>query len=93
MGRFDLYLTKSKNEFPIVFSNLAQKGSRVFFKARKLLNSRWGPQILNFLYIIIDTPYTLYTSESIWPPPFSTGVYKNEEPSPEGQRDKEIPLS
>ena len=36
---------------------------------------------------------TLYTSESIWPPPFSTGVYRNEEPSPEGQRDKEIPLS
>ena len=36
---------------------------------------------------------TLYTSESIWPPPFSTGVYRNEEPSPECQRDKEIPLS
>ena len=36
---------------------------------------------------------TLNSSESIWPPPFSTGVYRNEEPSPEGQRDKEIPLS
>ena len=35
----------------------------------------------------------LNSSESIWPPPFSTGVYRNEEPSPEGQRDKEIPLS
>ena len=36
---------------------------------------------------------TLNSSESIWPPPFSTGVYRNEEPSPEGQRDKEIPPS
>jgi hypothetical protein len=36
---------------------------------------------------------TLNSSESLWPPPFSTGVYRNEEPSPEGQRDKEIPLS
>ena len=30
----------------------------------------------------------LNNSESIWPTPFSTGVYQNEEPSPEGQRDK-----
>ena len=37
-------------------------------------------------------PYTLHISESIWPPPFSTGVCRNEEPSPEGQRDKEISL-
>ena len=36
---------------------------------------------------------TLNSSESIWPPPVSTGVYRNEEPSPEGQRDKEISLS
>ena len=36
---------------------------------------------------------TLHISESIWPPPFSTGVCRNEEPSPEGQRDKEISLS
>ena len=36
---------------------------------------------------------TLNSSESIWPPPFSTGVYQNEEPAPEGQRDKEISLS
>ena len=34
---FDLYLTKSKNGFTIVFSNLARKGSRVFFQARKLI--------------------------------------------------------
>ena len=38
-------------------------------------------------YIILNS------SESIWPPPFSTGVYRNEEPLPEGQRDKEIPPS
>ena len=47
-----LYITKSKNRFPIVFSNLAQKGSRVFFQARKqifyLLNSRGGPQSFDF---------------------------------------------
>ena len=36
---------------------------------------------------------TLNSSESIWPPPYSTGVYRNEEPSPEGQRDKEISFS
>ena len=36
---------------------------------------------------------TLNSSESIWPPPFRTGVYQNEEPAPEGQRDKEIFLS
>ena len=40
-----------------------------------------------------DSVYTLNSSESIWPPPFSTGVYQNEEPAPEGQRDKEISLS
>ena len=37
MERFGLYLTKSKNGFPIVFSNLARKGSGVFFQARKLI--------------------------------------------------------
>ena len=37
--------------------------------------------------------YTLHISKIIWPPPFSTGVCRNEEPSPEGQRDKEISLS
>ena len=37
--------------------------------------------------------HTLHISESIWPPPFSTRVCRNEEPSPEGQRDKEISLS
>ena len=36
---------------------------------------------------------TLNSSESTWPPPFSTGVYWNEEPAPEGQRDKEINFS
>ena len=35
---------------------------------------------------------TLHISESIWPPPFSTGVCRNEEPSPEEQKDKEISL-
>ena len=33
--RFDLYLTKSTNVFPIVFSHLARQGSGDFFKARK----------------------------------------------------------
>ena len=27
---------------------------------------------------------TLNSSESLWPPPFSTGVYRNGEPPPEG---------
>jgi hypothetical protein len=45
-------------------------------------------QIVHIFYV-----YTLNSSESIWPPPFSIGVNRNEEPSPEGQRDKEIPLS
>ena len=36
--------------------------------------------------------HTLNSSESIWPPPVSTGVFRNEEPSPEVQRDKEISL-
>ena len=31
LERFSPYLTKSKNGFPIVFSNLARKGSRFFF--------------------------------------------------------------
>ena len=31
---FRQYLTKSKNGFPIVVSNLARKGSRVYFHAR-----------------------------------------------------------
>ena len=37
--------------------------------------------------------YTQNISKSIWPPLFNTGVYQNEEPAPEGQRDKEISLS
>ena len=40
-----------------------------------------------------ESPDTLNSSESIWPTPFSTGVYQNEEPSLEGKRDKEIFLS
>ena len=35
----------------------------------------------------------MHISESIWPTPFSTGVYQNEEPSPEGKRYKDISLS
>ena len=31
--------------------------------------------------------------EYFWPPPFSTGAYRNEEPPPEKQRDKDISLS
>ena len=37
LERFGQYLKKSKNGFPIVFSNLARKGSGVFFQARKLI--------------------------------------------------------
>ena len=37
LERFSLYFQKSKNGFPIVFSNLARKGSRFFFPARKLI--------------------------------------------------------
>ena len=70
LERFGQYLIKSKNEFPIVFSNLARKGSRVFFQARRLiscqlaciylLNSRGGTRSfdfdITFLYPIIVTP-------------------------------------
>ena len=42
LERFSLYLTKPKNGFPIVFSNLARRGSRVFFQARKLIFSPNG---------------------------------------------------
>ena len=59
LERFGPYLTKSKNGFSIVFSNLAWKGSRVFFQARNyffcqmaciyLPNSHGGPQSLNFV--------------------------------------------
>ena len=42
---------------------------------------------------LMSQALTLHCSESIWPPPFSTGVYRNKEPPPKGQRDKEIPLS
>ena len=31
LERFGLYLKKSKNKFPIVFSNLARKGPGFFF--------------------------------------------------------------
>ena len=37
LERFGQYLKKSKNGFPIVFSNLARKGSGFFFQARKLI--------------------------------------------------------
>ena len=69
---FGLYLTKSKNGFPIVLSNLARKGSRGFFQERKLifvcqmaciylLNSHGGTRSFDFdityFYPIIVTPY------------------------------------
>ena len=41
----------------------------------------------------VQSHMSLNSFKSIWPPPFSTGVYQNEEPAPEGQRDKEISLS
>ena len=37
LERFGLYLTKSKNGFPIKFSNLARKGLGFFFRSRKLI--------------------------------------------------------
>ena len=37
LERFGQYLKKSKKGFPIVFSNLARKGSRGFFQARKVI--------------------------------------------------------
>ena len=36
---FGLFLTKYKNEFPIVFSNLARKGSKGFSQARGGISS------------------------------------------------------
>ena len=37
LKRFGQYFQKSTNGFPIVFSNLARKGSGFFFQARKLI--------------------------------------------------------
>ena len=62
--RFGQYLKKSKNGFPIVFSNLARKGSRGFFQARKLiflptiylLNSRGGTQSFDFVITTYSYP-------------------------------------
>ena len=45
------------------------------------------------IMVVCELVGTLNSSESIWPPPFSTGVYQNEEPALEGQRDKEMILS
>ena len=58
----------------------------------------WGGNLIFYLcyvfcFLNILTINTLNSSESIWPTPFSTGVYQNEEPALEGQRDKEIFLS
>ena len=60
---------KVKNGFPIVFSNLARKDSGVFFQARKqifcqmvciyLLNSRVGPQCLDFVITNYSYPLIL----------------------------------
>ena len=69
MKRFGRYLKKLKNGFPIVMSNLAQKGSRVY--TRVLISSPnalyqpskqpWGASNLKFLLLtfdpIIDIPY------------------------------------
>ena len=66
LERFGLYLTKSKNGFAIVFSNLAQKGSGFFFKARKfffcqmayiyLPNSCGRPKCLDFVITTYSYP-------------------------------------
>ena len=69
LERFGLYLTKSKNGFPIVFSNLARKGSRGFFELGSnlfcqmawiyLLNSCGGPQSSDFVITIYSYPLLL----------------------------------
>ena len=41
----------------------------------------------------IAIKYTLSSSESIWSPPFRTGVHRNEEPPPDRQVDKKLSLS
>ena len=70
IGAFQPIFNKVKIGFPIVFSNLARKGSRDFCHARKLifgqmaciylLNSCGGPRSFDFdiqyLYPIIVTP-------------------------------------
>ena len=50
-GAFRLNLTKSKNLFPIVFSNLAGKGSGNFFQTRKRIF------LPNGLYLPIKQPW------------------------------------
>ena len=79
--RFGLYLTKSKNGLPNVFSNLARKGSRVFFfklgskffcqrACINLLNSRGGPQSLDFVITTYSYPLlkvdNLHSAPSHW---------------------------
>ena len=49
MERFCSYLTKSNNGFPITFSNLARKGSKVFFKL-----GRWFVCQRACIYLLIS---------------------------------------
>ena len=63
------------------------KGKSIFFSRRVQIPPK------NDIICTTVLEGTLYCSESIWPPPFSTGVFQNEEPALEGQGDKEISLS
>ena len=67
LERFGLYLTKSKNGFPIVFSNLVRKGSEFFLKLGSYLflpNGFYSPTKQSFdfdityFYPLIVTPYS-----------------------------------
>ena len=64
---------------------------RVFLCNREKNNATYKSELVN---IAGDAGLgTLNSTKSIWPPLFSTEVYWEEEPAPEGQRDKEIYFS
>ena len=75
----------------LYFNSKTPSHTRDMFATRVFMNP-WADNYKNHRRFA-RISCTLNSSESIWPPPFSTGVLKNEEPPPEGQGDKESSLS
>ena len=78
----------------LLYSRLAPELVTRTVRKREVLEAKvWSKAQSCIANKAVHVKHTLSSSESIWPPPFSTGVYWNEEPPPEGQRDKEIYFS
>ena len=87
-------LGKINTNPPSLEGKIFQHKSGMFIRPFLIVSSkRLGPTEYFPFLAWVSTMFHWRAKESIWSPLFSTGVYRNEEPPPEGQRYKEFSLS